>query len=162
MKNDVLKIIKSTMDEYKDEFVYLDPLDIEFIDNMIKGEFKFTGAAYMNVYNKILNNTEAMFIFNQAQYILLAAIMLEEQIINVDNLEDAYLKLDGIVYKDMSFDFKKSITDYDKLNFVCSAEPYLDNKGRTRYVVKLDLVNGAFEVTGTAVCLNKSIHVQGL
>ena len=162
MRNQVLKITKDLFEEYKDGFIYVDTKQLNFKHNEISGKFQFTGSAYLNTYSKILNNTEAMFIFNQLQYVLLGSIFIQKGIINPNNQADSYTKLDGIVYKDMRFNFKKMITEEQDLNYTCRADHFTDKKGRDCFTVYLDLVDGAFEIAGTAVCLNSAVHGNGL
>ena len=162
MHTEILQITRAIFNEYHQGFIYVDLNQVDFHQNEIRGKFQFTGSAYLKTYSKIFNNTEAMFIFNQLQYLLLAAIFYQQGAIQTTNLNAAYRKLDGIVYKDMQFNFKKMITENSELSFICRAAPYSDRKQRECFEVQLDLANSAFEIVGTAVCLNSSVHCDGV
>ncbi len=162
LKQDVIKVVQKTFAKYYDDFIYLDLVEIHMSGNVISGKIRYTGAKYMKVYNKIMHNIEAMYIFNQAMYILVAAYFLEHGKITPDNPDEAYRKIDGVVFKDMEFSFKRSITEHDDLVFECRAETFEDQKGRLCFVIDLDLAEGAFKVSGTIVCLEKSVHLEGI
>lgn len=159
MYQDVIKITEAIFNDYKAEYLYIDPQAVQILPNEVRGRFLFNGSSYLTIPSHILNNTEAMFIFNQTQYVLFAAQLLHTGHISTDDLNAAYARLDGIVYKNMHFDFKRLIRASDDLTFLTQASPYSDAKGRTCYAVHMELADGAFVIDGTAVCLNTSIHM---
>ena len=65
-------VSKVVLEIYKDEFVYVSPDNLVFHPDTstLTGNLIYRGAPYWKRESKIFNNTEAMFAFNQAGYLL--------------------------------------------------------------------------------------------
>lgn len=158
------EIIKIYFADYKNEFLYFNLDAVSYDNQVLSGTFLLNKCPYLKIDSLILNNTESIFILNQAQYIAIAYYLLETKQMNTDNLEECVKKLDFIVSKGCLAKFKKPvIKNESSLKFECHLNSIMiDHKNRMCYRVNVNICDGAYLLESDFIFLDQDLHHDGL
>lgn len=164
MNNFANELIQNYFLDYKKEFIYLDLDTLLYSDKKLSGKFSLNKCPYLTIDSLVLNNTESLFIANQAQFVTTINFLIENNHISSEDMKGAIKKLDCIALKKAWMKFNKLIIkSKSNLNFECSLNNiFIDHKDRMCFTVKTDICDGAHVLEGDGIFLHEDFHHDGL
>ena len=163
-------VSKVVLEIYKDEFVYVSPDNLVFHPDTstLTGNLIYRGAPYWKRESKIFNNTEAMFAFNQAGYLLAICVFSQDDGFDIfdesfsESIQNYVKVLGQFVIKEQMFKFDGMISD-DKATIPFVAKRLRGKKTPQGHYFVCSVNIGEknqFTVTSKIFLLKNNVHCE--